>query len=148
GDHEIVVTAPGRRAHREIVTMREGEVKQIVLSAGEPEVSSTPAPLPASPPSAAAVSASVAPSPPLPSSSGATAGSPLGASLVGAGAVSLLGGIVAGAFALHSRSVVSSHCNGGVCDDTGLEAVGQYKSLSTVSTLSVVFGAVAIGGGG
>jgi hypothetical protein len=65
------------------------------------------------------------------------------------GSVGLAGiatGLVAGAIVLHEKSRLADHCDPRGCDEDGLSAAREGKTLAVVSNVAMVLGAVSLGG--
>ncbi len=69
--------------------------------------------------------------------------------LVGVGAASLVVGGVTGIMTLDRAGTVKDHCDGDLaCDPEGTSAASSGKTLSLVSTITVIAGVVGLGAGG
>jgi hypothetical protein len=72
----------------------------------------------------------------------------LGYAIGGVGVASLTVGVVTGIMTLGHASTVKEHCDGDLaCDSEGLDAASAGKTLSLVSTITMIAGAVGIGAG-
>jgi hypothetical protein len=73
----------------------------------------------------------------------------VGATLLGFGGAGIALGAVAGGYALHFQSDLSSSCMGGSCppDDSLRGKVAGYDSLRTMAVAELAIGAVALGAG-
>jgi hypothetical protein len=73
----------------------------------------------------------------------------LGYVVGGVGAAGIFAGLVVGGVVLGKKGTVEDHCDSRTraCDQTGLDAASSGATLSTVSTVSFVIGAAAIGVG-
>lgn len=92
--------------------------------------------------SAPALVATVAPEPT--SSSQSTIGLAIG----GLGLAAIASGLVVGGLTIHQKNLVDSHCDASnACDQTGLDAKSEGRTLSTVSTIAVGAGVVALAAG-
>ena len=146
GDHELVVSAPGRRDMRFTATLTEGSVLKLSVSPGKPN---EPAPVEAP---ASSTSTSTATSEvdvrDQPTSSG---GDPtLGYVIGGVGVAGLALGTVTGIMALGKAKTADEHCWDSPaqgCDQEGADANRSGKPLATVSTVGFVVGAVGVGVG-
>ncbi|MDB4992669.1 MAG: hypothetical protein JWM74_101 [Myxococcaceae bacterium] len=133
GAHALLVTAPGHKTRETSVTLAEGEVKELVLDAGELEAVVAPPPVPP-------------PAPPAspPSSTGKT----LGVVLAGAGLAGLAVGTTTGVMALSKKSTVEENCFPvGVCNERGHDAASSGRTLAIVSTIGFSAGAALLGVG-
>ena len=134
GEHEIVVSAAGRRDKAYRVSLALAERKELVVTAGEP--------------------LSVAPSeaPRTPESRDDTKGPPLvGYVLVGVGVVGVAVGAVTGVMALdRKRTMKDDGCDpdGNTCrTETGVDAASSGEILATTSTIAFAVGGVSLGVG-
>ncbi len=139
---EVVLTAeaPGFRAKKLPVSLKEGQVSEIELGPLDKD----------------AVTAKTKPDAPVPtpppgehgerSSNGTRT---LAYALAGVGLASLVVGGVTGIMTLDRASTVKDHCDGDLaCDGVGARAASSGKTLSLVSTITVIAGVVGIGAGG
>ncbi len=139
GDVAFSIEAPATRTKKTTVTLKEGnaltevelgplDVDGPVVPKPKPEVVTAPKPQP-----------------------GAEA-SPLrtvGWVLASVGAASLVVGGVTGIMTLDRASTVKDHCDGDLaCDPEGTSAASSGKTLSLVSTITVIAGVVGLGAGG
>lgn len=135
GAHELMVSSPGRAPRRYALVLAEGEVRQLSVEPGAPEVPAASAPL-----------ASAGPGTPPPSSMHSRRA--LAHGLVGAGAVSAIAtGLLGWRYAAES-STVREHCpsvHG--CDDTGLRAASLADFLQVATIASGLTAATCLGGG-
>jgi len=143
GAHSIEASAPGRRPWQSQAVVQGPAAKASIdvpplAEDGSPPVPPPPGPAPAPP--------AAPPAPPPPSSPGSTQ-RVLG---VVAG-VAGLGGIAVGSiFGLMAKSHLSDagpHCNGTVCDTTGLSDLNDATSAATVSTIAFIAGGAVLAGG-
>jgi hypothetical protein len=125
---------------------------EVTLPVGEPLVAGSEG-QPGSEPSAAATAAG-SPSDPvrdLPArESEAAVGSraAMGWVAAGLGTASLAVGAVTGAMVLGKKATVDEHCTPeGYCDQTGLDAASDGRTLSTVSTVTFLAGLAGVGVG-
>lgn len=127
GEHEVVVTLPGKAPKSFQVFVVEGESKTLdVLGAGttgdEGGASAT-----------------------VDNSSG---NQTLGFVFGGIGIAGVVIGSVTGIMALGKQSTVDDECDGnGLCSKEGADAASSGSTLATVSTISWVVGALGIGAG-
>lgn len=86
---------------------------------------------------------------PKPASGGMSTLSAVGIIVGAVGVASLATGAVTGVMALGRASTVKDHCDDALaCDPQGVDAASSGNTLSTVSTITVIAGAVlAVGGG-
>jgi hypothetical protein len=137
GKHVIVVSASNLPDRRYETTLEEGKSASITVEPGARE--SAPAPVvlakPTPPPPAA----------PPPSTSGKRiAGFVLGS----IGVAGLGAGAVTGVMALSKKSELEKECpNPMMCNSQGVAKASQGKTLSLVSTASLIAGGVAVGVG-
>jgi hypothetical protein len=134
GEHEVVVSAAGRRDKAFRVALALSERKELVLTAGEP--------LPAAP-----SSTPVAPAP-----RDDAKGPPLvGYVLAGVGVVGVAIGAVTGVMALDRKATMKDDgCDpdGKTCrTQTGVDAASSGEILSTTSTVAFAVGGVSLGVG-
>ncbi len=145
GEHEVEVTAPGRKPRRYRVSVGEGATQKLVVEAGEPEV------VPDGDSKAPLVPA-VAPVRSGPESDRAPRAAPdrtFGYLVTGAGAATLAVSGVTGWFALKQKQTMDDRCAtvGGArrCDTEGLDAADRGKTFATLSTVTFVAGTVVTG---
>jgi len=142
GPHVILVTAPGRVGRKTVISLAPGEARTLTLDAGP-----------------------VGANPPPTSGDGSTLGGATGpthadsagprriAGLIAAG-VGLAGvvvGAVAGGLVLGKKSIVDdpNHCDQSThaCDQTGVNAASDGRSLSVASTVAFTVGAAFVAAG-
>jgi len=121
GEHVVVVKAPGHEPKQYRVTLAEAQVQTLVVEPGREE---------SAPASANAHGVR-------------TAGFVVGA----LGLATLGAGIVTGVITLGRKSTVEDNCVAGFCNQTGVDAAAQGRSLSTASTVTFVVGLAALGTG-
>jgi hypothetical protein len=146
GEHTLIASAPGHADGKQTLVLAEGERREITIFPGDalPAVVTPPPPPPV-------VEKPIVPVEPPPSSSGGarTAGFVVG----GAGVVSLAIGAITGVMTIGKKNAVEEACGGptGPClaanpaDVRSLEKSGI--TLSTVSTVTFIVGAVGLGAG-
>ncbi len=137
GDHDVVVTAPGREPARTRITMKEGEHREASLHVGPKATSVTS--------HSAPVTGTYEPAQ-IASHSNESARRTLGFVLGGVGIVALGAGAITGIMTLGKASIVKdpSHCSAALrCDATGVDAASAGKTLSVVSTVTIIAGAAA-----
>ncbi len=127
GAHTLVIEAPSRAAATLQIALAEGEAKTVDLVA--PSLSS------AAPP--------VADRPDQATNSRKT----LGFVALGVGVLGLAVGAVSGLAVLNAASTYRGHCPGGQCDSEGLSAASTGKTMSVVSPVALVLGAIGVGTG-
>ena len=128
GEHVVIVEAPGAEPAQFRTTVGEGEHAQLQVSVG--------APSPAFKGTGAA---------------GGTPASSAGAShaaayvIGGVGVAGLITGAVAGLLVLDRKSTVNDNCKAHLCNQTGLDAAREGKTLGIVTTVGLVTGALGLG---
>jgi hypothetical protein len=142
GDLRIRVSSPGRKENVITVTLAEGETKDVVCELGAPDT--------------AVAGDAVGPKP---SALGADDREGVASSssdprrtvayvLLGVGAASLVVGGVTGVLALSKAGTVKDHCDASyVCDQEGVDAASAGRTLSPVSTITLIAGAALAGAG-
>jgi hypothetical protein len=147
GEHKVVVTAPGHAPKEFVVVVAEGETKTLVVTAGAKTLGeSMPEPVtPGAPPPESSPVVLDLGSPPAGDSSTATLGYALG----GVGIAGLAVGGIAGIMALDKKSTSDELClpNGCEIGGEGEAARDSAQTLSVVSTVGWVVGAVGVGAG-
>jgi hypothetical protein len=143
GAHAIEASAPGRRPWQSQAVVEGPAAKasiEVPPLAEEAAAPATAPPAPVSPPPPAP------PAPPPPSSPGSTL-RVLGVvtGVVGLGGIAV--GSVFGLFARGHQSDAGPHCNGSVCDATGVSDLDDARSAAQVSTLGFVAGGAVLAGG-
>jgi hypothetical protein len=149
GPHVIEVHAPDRAPRLYRLQIAEGERKELTLDPGPRKVpgASSASGVPAAP---GAPVASGGPLTPLPTPRPAPAGGAArtaGWVAGGIGAAALLTSLGVGLWALERRQVVRDRCPGNQCDAEGLQAGGELKALSRVSSGALLLGALGLGSG-
>ena len=139
GVHKIRATAPGRQDYSTTVKLVERESREIAI----------PPLAPAAPDSNAPNWSAPTPPPVRESSDGSTQRI-LGGTTFGVGAAAVVTGVVFGLLALDANSTANSLCPGNnPCGDSnGVSASERAHSFGTVSTVSLIAGAVLVIGGG
>jgi hypothetical protein len=167
GHHIIAVRAPGHKEHRYDVELAEGQVVELLVEPGKPESLAVPrenagrvqAAGPADKQSDSSAPAADTHSdsdgrarasahrnkdggnvPPHAAHTTAYVLGGLGVAVIGAGVITRIA-------AFNRQSTLDAHCPNKICDDTGWSARGSAKSLQTISTVSLVAGAAALGAG-
>ncbi len=137
GAHTLVVRAPGRTEIRGSVNVRDGETREIELTAGMPIPMGT-----------------TTPSKPTTKDAPATSIEPSDGSLrtlafvsLGVGAVGLGVGIVGGLVTMGAKSSADQHCPTNGCDPDGLAAESRGKTWSAISTVGFIAGGVGLAAG-
>jgi serine/threonine-protein kinase len=140
GEHEVHATAPGRVAWRTAVEARE---------AGEPVIVRVPVLETPATPVAGIPAASTSPSPSSPSArdAGARTRRNVGFVTGGVGLVGLGLGAFFGARSMSAGSDSEAHCNGDVCNATGVGLRDEAIDWGTASTVAFVAGGVLVAGG-
>lgn len=147
GEHEVVVTAPGRADVRSAVRLAEGESRELEMDAGPVQNASAP-PAAAPPPALAAAE------PPArqvaeidhKAEEGASRLRTLGWVGVGVGAASFGLGIIGGIGTLEAKSAADKNCTP-ACNADGMDAQSRGKTFSTIGTAGFVIGAIGLAGG-
>jgi hypothetical protein len=143
GTHELVLVAPGHERVTTSVTLREAEMKEVVLEPG-PE-GATPS---ANESQEQAGSGETPATGASPSSSGTDLHGTLGFALGGAGLAGFAISAVTGIMAFGSASTFKANCDAnGACNAQGMAAASQGKTLTTLSTVSFVVGLAGVGAG-
>lgn len=124
GKHVVTVTSPGRAKRTFSVELGEGESRTLDVQPGDPEGSSH-------------------------GPEGAGSSKTLGYVFGGIGIAGVAVGTVTGMMAIGKKSTVDDHCdpNSRICDHTGADAASSGKTLGTITTASLVVGAVGLGAG-
>ncbi len=141
GDHDVVVTAPGREKSRIHITIKEGEHREAALHAGPKATSASS--------SSAPVAGADAP-PQIASHGYGDTRRTLGFVLGGVGVATLGAGAITGILTLGKASIIKdpAHCSAALrCDATGVDAASAGKTLSVVSTVTLIAGAAAAAAG-
>jgi hypothetical protein len=145
----LTVTVTGRATTTRDVTLAEAETRDVVLDVGA-SGPLPPAPVSAFPESSppSAPTAATAPAPPT-TSSGANTKRTLGWIVGGVGVAGLALGTVTGVMAIGDANTVKANCDssGNCRSQAGVDAAPDGKTVSLVSTIGVVGGAVATGAG-
>ena len=134
GRHVVVVEAPGGRAVRVEVTAPEGRTQQVPVELAS-SADGSPAPVAALGPVDAPVRTAEGPS-----------RMPMFASF-GLGAAGLVVGVAAGLAAGSKDASLAAECHGSVCPPSAKSDIDGLHSLSTVSTVGYVVGAVGVTAG-
>jgi hypothetical protein len=136
GGHLVVVTAVGYRGSRQTVTIAAGETKAVSLWPG-PELEETELALASDDREGRAAREHRARTLRV-----------AGWTATGVGVASLWVGSVAGLFAIDRESLRSENCDAqNACNATGASAAHSGKTFATVSTITLLAGAIAAGGG-
>lgn len=153
GTHTVVVSATAHAVRTYTVTLVASEKKTLAVGPGAPLAT---APAPATAPAAAGVKAKAPPGAastrqqrPATADRGTGSGSrTLGYVIAGVGVVGVGVGGVTGAMVFGKKSTVNAHCDASkACDAQGMNALSSARTLSTVSTVAFIAGAVGIGAG-
>lgn len=147
GAHVIVVSADGREDRKYRVTVAAGALESVSVEPGAVSRAAPAAkPLP--------TPVETRPEAPTPSAADraqrdrASKRPVLGYVGIGVGVVGVGVGAVAGAMVFSKKSTIDSHCDASkACDAEGLDAASSARTLSTVSTVGFVVGAVGLGAG-
>jgi hypothetical protein len=157
GDHEIAVTAPGKRAFSSTVSLRESTPTTFTVPALDPEpgggaaaTASLPAPAPSTPapePAPAAPPAALAETPPAPSGSAGP-----GFAVIGLGGLGLVGIVVGTTFGVMASSKYDDSKRGcrdadvNVCSQHGVDLRNTAFTYGNVATVGFIVGGVALAG--
>jgi hypothetical protein len=128
GTHQIEVRAPGHAPWHAGVDATLGEEREVLLAAGPPQSSGAP-------------DANAHPG------SASSSRHTLGWVLSGVGAAGVATSLVTGALVISKSSTVDDECIDKRCSPAGLDAAESGRTLSTVSTIAAVAGAVSLGFG-
>ena len=128
GAHVVVVTSSGRRDARYEVRLAEGETRTLRVEPGPPgEAPVEPAAVaPVAPPS------------------GVGAPRAAGLALLGLSAGAIAAGVVTGVMTLDRKATVDASCRDKLCGVAGVDAAAEGRTLSAVSTVSFLGGAVGL----
>jgi hypothetical protein len=143
GPHTVDASAPGRAPWHGQATVDGPSAKVSIEVPPLAETAPAPAPPSATPPSPA-------PPPPAPAPAPSSPGSTqrlLGVIVGGVGIVGVGVGSVFGLLAMSQNNSIGGHCNGNVCDSTGVSTVNQARTDATVSTVGFVAGGALLAGG-
>ena len=140
GKHAIVVSASNLPDRHYEVTLEEGKATSITVETGIRE--SQPAPAPPAP-------AAAPPPPPPPVAPPSTSGTRIaGFVLGGVGLAGLGAGAVTGVMALSTKRQLEKDCpDPTMCDQAGVDKAATGKTLSLVSTASLIAGGAFVGVG-
>ncbi len=152
GEHRIAVSAPGYKSWLSTASLRgDGKTVIVVVPRLEAEAIAPPPAPPVPVPQPVASEARPAPPPPAPvvavDTSRGSAQRTTGGVLIGFGLAGLATG---GAFALASRTTYgasSPHCNGNLCDATGVQRRDEARTYGDVATIALGAGAAVFIGG-
>jgi hypothetical protein len=146
GTHHIVVSAEGRAPKELDFPIHEGEQRELLVEPG-------PAPGSAEPVAAPPLPAPAPPQPLEPAPAPVHSGHgtrDIGYVVGGVGVVGVTTALVLGGIALGKKATVDNHCtaSAGTCNSQeGIDASSSGKTLTTVSTVSFIVGAAALGAG-
>ena len=150
GRREITATR-GPLKHHEMVTLPEGEERNVVLRFDPAVLAALPASTPVKPATSSTVVVAAVPTqspeskPKLGSPSQGSSGSAQrtwGWVGVGVGAAGLLTGTVSGLIVAAKYSDLKKDCPGGVCDASDSGRVDSYRSMRTLSLVGFIVGGV------
>jgi hypothetical protein len=140
GEHAVVASAPGHLDAKSTLILAEGQRRELTVTPGlasaptpvvKPPVGDTPPPI----------------APPNASGGMRTAGFVIG----GVGVVSLAVGAITGVMTIGKNSALDDLCKNSLCPTSKREEVvalqSSGKTLSTVSTITFVVGALGLGAG-
>jgi hypothetical protein len=145
GAHLVVVRAPGRAEARYSVTVREGEVKEVALTAGAETAGGNGSSLSPTKTDAKGSTRSTASHP---DASGSPTRRTLGLAMGGVGIAGLVAAGVTGAFVIDRAGVVERDCPESQCTTTeGYDAAQTTKTLLVINAISWGVGIVGLGAG-
>lgn len=165
GAHKIVATAPGRTTFETKVDAKEATTSRVVVrDLAEIPVAAAPPPPPKAPPAppsapTATTTTTSATTAIAPVDTTATSSFPepvveqsstqrtVGWVVLGVGAASALTGGYFGLRSLDRRDASKPHCNGDLCDASGVDLRGQAIRAGNVATVTTIAGGAAILGG-
>ncbi len=167
GAHKVVARAPGRTPFETTVEAKEAATARVVVKdlplapvAAAPVVTPPPTPPPpAEPPretamttttsadGAAVTDASTASSFPEPSADKRSPQRTIGWVTVGVGAAAVVAGGYFGLRSLDKRDSSRPHCNGDLCDQTGVDLRSSAIRSGNAATITTIAGGAAILGG-
>jgi tetratricopeptide (TPR) repeat protein len=139
GEHEVVVTAPGREREVVQLTLRAGEPHELLLEGGAPR------PQPAAKPKVA--KKNVLPQTEEEPQRATSTQRLIGFGALGLGAVSLAVSGITGALAIDRKNTMEANCHGSTCTPEGLEANDSGGRFATASTVTFGAGLALLGGG-
>ncbi len=139
GEHEVVVTAPGREREVVQLTLRAGEPHELLLEGGTPKPEA-----PAKPRVAEKKNLPKAEEEPERKASTQRL---VGFGVLGLGAVSLAVSGITGALAIDRKNTMEANCHGSTCTPEGLEANDSGGRFATASTVAFGAGLALLGGG-
>ena len=143
GEHVIVTQVPSGPEHEQKVSIGVGENKRVELEIELPKDSASPQPVGAAPASGH-IDTSTAPGPEhSPSGAGRTWGYVAG----GIGVAGLAVGTVTGLMSMSKKKIVDDNCSGAVCNEQGVSAADDGKTLGTISTVGFGIGIAGLATG-
>jgi hypothetical protein len=138
GAHEIIVRAPGREPRTYRIQIAEGDRQTLKVDAGREVKSPRAQPVPEAAPVVARPRRRSQDSTKL--TWGYTAG--------GIGVLGLIVGTTSGILAMRQKKIVRDHCDDEyACDDVGVNAAREGKTLTIVSNIGFVVAVAGIGTG-
>lgn len=135
GEHRFEFEAGGKKQSLE-VTVTDPGTKIVTVP-----------PFDSSPPANDVVPPPITPPPPAEPTGRGNGQRMAGYIVGGVGVVGLGIGTIFGVTALGKKSDVDAHCNGPICDETGMAAQDDARSAATLSTVGFVAGALLVAGG-
>jgi serine/threonine-protein kinase len=145
GQHNITATGPGLRAWSATIEVKpDGSTTTVNVPALQPEAQA-----PVGPVAVAAQPAPAAAAPPPAADQASSNGSGRWPALLVGGA-GLVGIGIGTYFGVHSMSLkddASSHCNGNLCDQEGVNLKEDAITAGNVSTAAFIIGSAALAGG-
>ncbi|MDC0741339.1 PEGA domain-containing protein [Polyangium mundeleinium] len=145
GEHVVVLEVPGAKAVETKVSVARGEKKTLELVLPAPEPAANPKPPPPLVPNVAEK-----PKEPETPVAPASRGSGLrtgGFVALGIGVAGLVTYGVTGGLAVAKKADVDANCKGTQCNQAGMDAVEQGRTLSTVATVGLGVGVVGVAAG-
>jgi serine/threonine-protein kinase len=143
GAHSVEASAPGRRPWQSQAVVEGPAAKASIDVPTLVEDARPPAPAPPGPVSPPPPAPAVPPPPSSPGSTQRVLGVVTG--VVGLGGIAV--GSVFGLIAKGHQSDAGPHCNGTVCDGTGVSDLSDAHSAATVSTIGFIAGGAVLAGG-
>ncbi len=140
GEHEVIVSAPGKKMWSQRVQLGPGAVNSRIEVPALEESHDPQGPTPGPVPGGASTGTDAAASKPLPLRT-------IGFVGLGAGAIGIGVGAITGVMAVSKHSDLQKQCGGNVCGPTQESARQSYYTLGTVSTVATIAGAALAGGG-
>jgi hypothetical protein len=139
-ESRVTVSAPGRKDNVLVISLVEGETKDVVCDLGAAVEAARVVTAPVAP--------VVGPERAAPAPNAADPRRTVAYVLLGVGAASLIAGGVTGVLAASKASTVKDHCDASnACDQDGVDAAASGRFLAPFSTVTVIAGAALAGAG-